>query len=167
MNKQSGFSLVEILIVVVIIGIIVAIAIPNLMGARRASNEASALSSMRLLHSAQTTYASTRGNGNFAGTAGSQDQSAFAELHTANLIDFVLGAGNKSGYIYVGDRVELTPTIFASFYFSAIPISASGISQTGVRRFGIATNGVVKADFADLDTHFDAGSVEAAQPSEN
>ncbi len=167
MNKQSGFSLVEILIVVVIIGIIVAIAIPNLMGARRASNEASALSSMRLLHGAQTTYASTRGNGNFAGNAGSQDQSAFAELHTAKLIDFVLGAGNKSGYIYVGDRTVLTPTVFATFYFSAIPISSSGISQTGVRRYGIATNGVVKVDFADLGTHFDATTVEAAQPSEN
>ena len=62
-ENEKGFSLIELLVVVIIIAIVAAIAIPNLLASRRAANEASAISSLRTIHSAQATYQATTGNG--------------------------------------------------------------------------------------------------------
>lgn len=98
-RNSKGFSLIELLIVVAIILIIAAIAIPNLLRSRIAANQASAIGSIRVINTAEVTYSSSFGLG-FSATLANLGPPASGPVSSsaAGLIDSVLASGVKSGY---------------------------------------------------------------------
>lgn len=139
-NKQKGFSLLELLIVVAIILIIAAIAIPNLMGARMSANEASAVGSIRTVNMACVTYSATYAQG-FPPALSNLGPSAFADSTAADLIDANLMSGTKSGYdfVYVAGAPDANGSI-NDYTFNANP-SVPG--QSGGRFFYTDQSGVI------------------------
>jgi prepilin-type N-terminal cleavage/methylation domain-containing protein len=127
MKRNQGFTLIELMIVVAIIAIIAAIAIPSLLNARKAGNEASAISSLRTLSTVNEQYR----------TRFQQYAPALAPLQAAGYIDSVLGSGTKSGYIftYVGGAVTYT--------CNADPLVAG---TTGDRGFFVNESGVIRGN---------------------
>ncbi|NNF00909.1 MAG: prepilin-type N-terminal cleavage/methylation domain-containing protein [Pyrinomonadaceae bacterium] len=130
-TNQNGFSLVELLVVVIIIAIVAAIAIPSLLASRRAANEASAISSLRTIHSAQATY--------FGTTGGNTSYATLAQLGTDGLIDTTLAGGAKSGYGFV---MTLVAVSFNGYCAEANP-TTPGVTGTGRRVFAGQTSGVI------------------------
>jgi prepilin-type N-terminal cleavage/methylation domain-containing protein len=132
MNKkknEKGFSLVELLVVVIIIAIVAAIAIPNLLASRRAATEASAISTLRTYHSAEATYQATTGASTAYGN----------EVDLVGLVDAILSTDNptKSGYVF---NLAAGGTGNATYCATATP-SADGSS--GDRVFAVSVDGVI------------------------
>ena len=163
-QEQMGFSLIELLIVVAIILIIAAIAIPNLLRARMAANESSAVASLRTVNTAEVTYNSTYPtvgfSANLVSLGGAIGAACVPAQATACLIDAVLanngipaGSG-KSGYQFTTGAGTVANGVNVGYAVKAVPIT---INQTGIRGFCAEEDAVVRVDPAGVCSNTEAG----------
>ena len=154
-NKENGFSLIELLIVVAIILIIAAIAIPNLLRSKMAANEASAVGSLRTLNTACVTFSTNYGGFPGSLTAlGGEGTSSAPTSTAAELIDNVLQTGSKTGYSFgfVPGTTDAAGNV-DSYTINADP-SSPGV--TGLRYFYTDQTGVIRAETAGTASSSDS-----------
>ena len=164
MSKQKGFSLIELLIVVAIILIIAAIAIPNLLRARMSANESSAVASVRTINTAETTYNSTYPTVGFApalaNLGGALGAACVPSSTTACLIDSVLAnngnpaTSGKSGYSFTTGVGTVIAGVNVGYTIKGIPLS---VNQTGIRGFCAEEDAVIRVDPAGACSNTEAG----------
>ena len=141
-KSNEGFSLIELLLVVAIIGIISAVAIPNLVSSKRSANEASALAALRMISSAEATYQSTAGGGLYGD---------LAALRTHNLVDQSVGAATiagpgtpKNGFLFSAANIDgAGGPAFDAKAQPSVHISAGILFATGSRSFFVNEAGVM------------------------
>jgi type IV pilus assembly protein PilA len=139
-----GFSLIELLIVVAIILVIAAIAIPNFMRSRMAANEAACVQNMRNIVTANVVFSSTYGVGYAPpplSTLGPPPGNGPPTVNNASLIDDILALGTKSGYSFT----YLTPGVGPAGTTDSYTLNADPVSPgvTGTRHFYTDQSGVV------------------------
>jgi prepilin-type N-terminal cleavage/methylation domain-containing protein len=148
-NKQKGFSLIELLIVVAIILIIASIAIPSLLNAKRSANEASAVNTVKTINSAQISYNSAYPSVGFASTLAVLGGMSCTPPSSANacLLDSQVASGTKNGYSLTLSGLTGTPV--ATYQIVAAPTVPN---QTGVRSFCSFSDGVVRVQVSPIST---------------
>lgn len=146
MRKQNGFSLIELLIVVAVILVIAAIAIPNLMRSRIAANEASAVGSLRAINTAESTYSITYNNSFTCTLSALGPPSGGAQVSSgaAGLLDSSLASGAKSGYTFSPGTCTTTSNGIVTFYQWVADPVAPGTS--GSRYFCTSDTFSIKVD---------------------
>jgi prepilin-type N-terminal cleavage/methylation domain-containing protein len=139
-----GFSLIELLIVVAIILIIAAIAIPSLLQARIAANESSAVASLRTINTAMITYNSTYPSQGYAASLpvlGPDANPCTPSSTNACLIDSALAAGWKAGYNFAATGGAPQNGANTNYFASAVPVT---LKVTGNRSFCAVDDAVVR-----------------------
>ena len=136
-KKQKGFSLIELLIVVAIILIIAAIAIPNLLRSKMAANEASAVGSLRTLNTSAVAFSTTYGN--YPTKLTDMGPSTSPTSTAADLIDSALDTGSKSGYAFTYSAAAP----YQQYSITAAPITPN---VTGQRYFFTNQSGVIRVN---------------------
>src|SRR2546426_11022659 len=155
MNNQKGYSLVELLIVVMILGIIAAIAVPALVTSRQAANEASAVEGLRTIGSAEVAFAATR----------NQQYTNMASLVAGNYLDSRFSnSGYVTGYTYTtAADANVTGAPESGAPPNRFGVLAQPNASMGRYTYGIATDQVVRFESAATGTTFPTG-VAAGDP---
>jgi prepilin-type N-terminal cleavage/methylation domain-containing protein len=151
MRKQNGFSLIELLIVVAIILIIAAIAIPNLIRARVSANESSAVGAIRIIDAAEISYAAAYPDQGFAtallNLGSAVGATCVPSTGSGCFIDSALSSGTKSGYTYalqIGSS-PIAGGVAPSYSIIASPVM---VNVTGIRSFCSFEDAVVRSSSA-------------------
>jgi type IV pilus assembly protein PilA len=157
MRRTKGFSLIELLIVVAIILIIAAIAVPSFLRSRIVANESAAAASIRTLNTAQISYNSAYPTVGYASTLTALGGTSCSPptSGSACLIDTVLASGTKSGYNFVLTNVTGTPN--STYNFIASP---STYNYSGMRYFCSYADAVVRVSLSTISTCDNTVSVQ-------